>query len=70
MILIAGSPSLRLDVIRDLKAAGYIASAPKEDEAEMDSGSTLYVEDPGPRETERVLKIARAADPAVQLHRA
>jgi hypothetical protein len=54
-------------VIRDLKAAGYIASAPKEDEAETDTGATLYVEDPGPHETDRVMEIARAADPSVHL---
>lgn len=67
MILLAGSASLRLDVIRDLKAAGYLASAPKEDEDEGDSGSTLFVEDPGSGETDRVLMIARAADASVQL---
>ena len=67
MILIAGSPSLRLDVIRDLKAAGYIPSAPKEDDDLRETGSTIYVEDPGPGEAERVMEIARAADPSVEL---
>lgn len=67
MILIAASPELRLDVIRDLKAAGYLPSAPNEQENGGESGYTVLVEDPGPAERARVLKIARDADPSVRV---
>ena len=63
MILLVSSTELRLDVIRDLKAAGYSASAPKEED-QGDSGYTLYVEDMPARERERVLEIARSVDPS------
>jgi hypothetical protein len=66
MILIAGSAELRLDVIRDLKAAGYVASAPNEAEDEAGTGYSVHVEDPGTGERDRVLTIARGADPSVR----
>jgi hypothetical protein len=65
MILLVSSTELRLDVIRDLKAGGYAASAPKEED-QGDTGYTLYVEDVPDGEQERVLEIARLVDPTVQ----
>ena len=51
------------------KRAPRKKAAPKEQEDDGGSGYTLYVDDPGPAETERVVKIARAADPSVELRR-
>jgi hypothetical protein len=64
MILLASSAELRLDMIRDLKGGGYLASAPKEDEPE--AGYTVHVEGVPAEEQARVLDIARGADPAVE----
>lgn len=65
MILLVSTTELRLDAIRDLKAAGYTASAPKEED-QGDSGYTLYVEGVPADERDRVLEITRTVDPAAQ----
>lgn len=64
MRLLVASPTLRLDAIRDLKAAGYGASAPKEED-QGDTGYTLFVEDFPASAEEHVLEIVRAVDPSV-----
>jgi hypothetical protein len=61
MILLVSTPELRLDVIRDLKAGGYGASAPNEED-QGDTGYTVYVEDVPDSERDRVLEIAQGAD--------
>jgi len=65
MILLVSSTELRLDVIRDLKAAGYAASAPKEED-QGDSGYTIFVEEVPAGERDRALEIARSVDPSTQ----
>jgi len=65
MNLLVASTTLRLDVIRDLKAAGYVASAPKEED-QGGSGYTLFVEGVPAGERDRVLEIARSVDPSAQ----
>ena len=65
MILLVASTELRLDVIRDLKAAGYTASAPKEED-QGDTGYTLHVEGVPAGERNRVLEIARSVDPSAE----
>ncbi len=63
MIFLVASPSLRLDAIRDLKAAGYGASAPTEDE-QGGTGYTLVVGDAPADDAGRLLDIVRAVDPS------
>ncbi len=65
MILLVASANVRLDVIRDMKAVGYIARAPKEED-QGSNGYTLYVEGVPAGEEERVINIARAVDPSVE----
>ncbi len=61
MIIRVSSPEARLDVLRDLKAAGYGASAPHEDD-QGDAGYTIVVTD-SPGGEDGLLGLARAIDP-------
>ena len=67
MILLVASPELRLDVVRDLKAGGYIVTGPHEDDQGDAGAYSVHVEDVPGSEEERVMQIARAADPSVRL---
>jgi hypothetical protein len=62
MIFVVASPMVRLDAIRDLKSAGYGASAPSEDD-QGDTGYTLFVEEFPAGEVDRVEEIILALDP-------
>lgn len=69
MEFLVASPKARLDVIRDLKDAGYGAAAPNEDD-QGETGYTLVVDDIPRGEEQHVEAIVLAIDPFAQRDRA
>jgi hypothetical protein len=65
MEFLVSSPMVRLDAIRDLKGAGYAASAPAEED-QGDGEYTLHVRNLPSGEEERVVEIVLAVDPSAR----